>query len=227
MVFKIVQRVCALLCCLSTTAALAFAETPYDSKESGFGPPTTPFAPMPSPKTTGPELRIEVSEEGITALVAAHKKVVKELTAVLDERDAFGVPTVRAHLAAKALIDLEHRNVLPFLAHNIGYRVPIEYYSGVQPVLQVYPYLVPLLNHEEAGAKAIVSTVSTRDQYTISELDWTLYCYVLVGVFGGDENGRKAAIAMIDRMDRARTRSSPTLRLLKERVRTAKEALYR
>jgi len=177
------RKFCAALCCLCATAAPAFPDKPSDSHEPSYGASSFALRPQKSAdKSIRPHLGIEVSEERITALVAAHEKVLKEFSTVLEERDAFFVPTVRARLAAKALIKLEHRGVLPFLAHNIAYSEPLPFSFTAQPVLEASPYLLALIQHDVFGARAIVEAVARRPENSIRNREWMLYGYALVNI---------------------------------------------
>jgi len=104
--------------------------------------------------------------------------------------------------------------------------VPLVFYSGVQPVLQAHPYLVPLIDNEQRGARAIVEAVARRLQNSISDHEWMLYAYALVNIYGDDANGRNAAIALIDRMENDLPKNA-NLEVLRQRVRTAKRVLFR
>ena len=163
---------------------------------------------------------MDINEETCKDLVTAHEHVLRKLREALNEHDPPGTPTARAHLAAKTLIALNDREVIPFLVRNLDYNIPLPFSFTLEPVLEGCPYISPLIQQEERGAQAILDVVVRDREDTITDREWMFYGYVLVHVFGSDEKSRHAALAFIDQRDPQRTNEE--LNRLRESVRTVK-----
>ena len=214
-----------LLVCVAT----AFAqETPFGSRPNYLCFRQSSSAAKSDHRSyplTQITLAMEVNEEACKDLVIAHEQVVRKLRDALNDFDSSGKPTARAHLAAKTLVALNDRTVIPFLAWNIDHSVPLPFSFTVEPVLEAHPYIVSLFQHEERGARAIIDIVAKNRKDTTTEQEWRFYGYVLLYIFGYDENGRAAATELIDEHDPQRDNKG--LARLRETVRTVKRPVGR
>jgi hypothetical protein len=213
-------------CLVACVAAALAEESPYGSQ---------PYALSdirPAAKSVWPNDRLsritfamEFDEGTCKDLVTAHEQAVRKLREALNDHDSSGKPTARAHLAAQTLAALNDREVIPFMVRNLDYGLGKVFFFTVEPVLEDYPYIMPLILHEERGARAIINVAANDRQDSITEREWKFYGYVLLYTFGDDKKGRNGAIAFIDEHDPDRTNDG--LARLRESVRTVKRPLGR